>query len=484
MSKIKTNIIYNLGYQVCVLIVPLVTTPYLSRVLNVKGVGTYSYVSSVAYYFFIFVTLGLTNYGNRSIAKCGDDREQRSRTFWSIYTTQIFCGVIVIIAYLMYTFYRADREYKRFFLIYSLYIFSAIIDINWLYFGLEEFRFTTVRNIIVKLATLMCVFMFVRGTYALSAYFIIVAGSSFAGNLLLWTRIPRYLDFYKPTWKECVKHVKPNLLLFLPIIAMSVYRVMDKIMIKELSGVLQNGYYESADKIITVSLTAFSAVSTVMMPAVSGMVAKNDHSAVKKLLRDTMRIVNWLAIAMVFGLMVVSKRFAPLFFGRDFAEAGILMVGLAPTIFLSGWKSVLRSQYLIPYEKDWAYVLSLITGACCNIILNLVFIPQYGARGAVIGTLSAEISGFLIQTYVASKAMQMSGIVKDFVCFIPSGIIMSAFASSLLKLLPNSLISIVIVVFVDAVVYITASLLTMYILDKEKFHHFMRNIKVNKVGWK
>ncbi len=481
MSKLRKNILYNFAYQILVLITPLVTSPYISRILGVNGIGSYSYVSSVAYYFYIFVTLGLTNYGNRSIAKCGNNREQRSKIFWSIYATQLTCGVIVIALYLVYTINFADCEYRKFFFVYFLYIFSAVFDINWLYFGLEEFKLSTVRNTIVKIATLICIFSFVRGDNALTAYFAIVAGSSLMSCLLLWTKISNYLDYYKPSLHECLKHIKPNLLLFIPIVAMSIYRVMDKIMIKELSGIVENGYYESADRIISISMTAFSAVSTVMMPAVSNMVAQKEHDAVKKMLRNMMRVVNWLSIAMVFGLMAISQRFVPLFFGESFAEAGVLLIGLAPTIFLSGWKNVLRSQYLIPYEKDKAYVESLVVGAACNVIFNLIFIPRFAAKGAVIGTLIAEVAGFIIQTWVAGKEIRIRNIFRDFLPFIPCGIIMAIASAWILTLLPYNLLSVAAVIFVGAIIYVILSFLTLYFIDKKMMIQLMNNIWMKKL---
>ena len=484
LSKIKRNIMYNLAYQILVLIIPIITTPYISRVLGVKGVGAYSYVSSVEYYFFIFITLGLTNYGNRSIAKCADNKTERSRTFWSIYFMQFLCGICVIVIYVLFASIFSDSNYRKYFFIYTLHVLSAILDINWFYFGIEEFRFTTIRNAIVKFATFLCVLIFVRGKYALTAYFVVVAGSAFISNLLLWFRIPRYVNQYKPTIQESLIHLKPNCLLFIPIIAMSVYRVMDKIMIKQLSGVVENGYYENADRIITISLTVFSAIATVMMPAISGMVAKRNDVAVRQMLRDMLQVVNWLSIAMVLGLMAIARQFAPLFFGNDFAKSGILLIGLAPTIFLSGWKNVLRSQYLIPYEKDRAYVASLIVGACCNVGANLIFIPRYGAKGAVIGTLIAEFAGWVIQTYIVGKDIDIRVFFKDFIIFIPAGLIMGFCALKLIHLLPDNLFSTVVVICISAIFYVGLSALTLYFVDRTRLERVIMSVNKKAQGRK
>lgn len=133
MGKTKKNIIYNLTYQILILIIPLITAPYLSRVLGVDGVGSYSYVQSVSYYFYIIILSGLSNYGNRAIAKVKDDRKAISKTFWSIYLMQLITGIFVIIAYCIYIALFADRAYRTFFIAFSPYILSAVIDINWLF---------------------------------------------------------------------------------------------------------------------------------------------------------------------------------------------------------------------------------------------------------------------------------------------------------------------------------------------------------------
>lgn len=478
MSRIKSNILYNLCYQILVLIVPLITAPYISRVLGAEGLGTYSYVSSVAYYFFILVTLGLTNYGNRSIAKCRDDKEKRSKTFWSIYSMQLLMGICITLLYAVYSIFLADPAYKTYFLIYTLYIVGACLDVNWFFFGMEKFKLTTIRNAIVKVLTVVLIFGLVRGDNALISYFCIVAGSTLFSNLFLWGKVHENVYFYKPKLKEILVHFKPNFILFLPILAMSIYRVMDKIMIKQLSGVVENGYYENADRIITISLTAFSAVATVMMPAISNMVANKKDESVQRMLFDMMQVVNCLSIAMVFGLMAIAEEFAPLFFGEEFAETGVLLVGLAPTIFMSGWKNVLRSQYLIPYEKDRAYVISLVAGAAVNIIVNSLFIPQYGARGAVIGTLMAEFVGFLIQTYVAGKDVSVKRLFTDSVIFLPSGLVMGLIVHWVLKILPYNLASVIGVIVLGGCIYLLLSFLSLFCFDRDRYKYFVNMLNV------
>ncbi len=485
MNRLKRNIIYNLSYQILILVLPLITAPYLSRVLGVDGTGTYSFVFSVAYYFHIATTLGLANYGNRAIAKVKDDREKVSKTFWSIYFMQLGIGIVATIAYLLYSFFITETNYRLYFLAFTPYVLAAVLDINWFFFGLTEFKFTTIRNTVVKLISLICIFTFVKTKEDLLLYFIIMGATFLLSNFLLWTRVKRHADFYSPSIQEIIVHIKPNLILFIPILAMSIYRVMDKIMIKELSNITENGYYENADKIIAMALTAFSAVATVMMPSVSNMVAQGKKDEIKVLLRDSMQISMFLGFGMLFGLMAVGRIFAPIFFGADYQETGVLIQLLSVTIVFSGWKAVLRSQYIIPYEKDKAYVISLVAGALVNVICNYYFIPLYHARGAVIGTIAAELVGFVIQTVVAATDIDIWGLMKEGLIFAIPGVIMATVVFTYFNIAGSGVLSLCIAIFIGIVVYTALGFLTMRIYDKKRlvylYQHYFSFLKRGKL---
>lgn len=472
MNKLKSNIIYNLSFQILILILPLITAPYLSRVLGVDGTGTYSYVFSVAYYFQIATTLGLANYGNRAIAKVKDNRKKVSKTFWSIYLMQLSIGVVALSAYLVYSFFIAEAVFRIYYIAFIPYVLAAVVDVNWFFFGLTDFKFTTIRNTIVKLLSLICIFSFVKTKDDLLLYFIIMGATFLLSSILLWTRVRKNADFYLPSAKEVIVHIKPNLILFIPILAMSIYRVMDKIMIKELSSITENGYYENADKIISMSLTAFSAVATVMMPSVSNMVAQGKKDEIKALLRDTMQISMFIGFGMLFGLMAVGGVFAPIFFGADFKETGVLIQLLSVTIVVSGWKAVLRSQYIIPYEKDKAYVISLVAGAAVNVVCNYYFIRLYQARGAVIGTIAAELVGFIIQTAVAAKDIAIWKLMKEGLIFALPGALMGGIVILFFKLTGSGVVQLCCGIAIGIITYALMGVLTLRIFDRDRLHYF------------
>ena len=475
MKKLTSNILYSLTYEILNILLPLITAPYLSRVLGVDGIGTYAYVFSVCYYFYIVVSLGLSNYGNRAIGQVKENRSLVTKTFWSVYTMQLVTGLIVIAAFTVYLVFFVDGSFKRYFLAFSPFVIAAVFEISWFFFGLGENKFASVRSCVIKLLSVVAIFLFVKTEDDLVAYFIIMAATHFTNNAILWTRVRRYSDFYRPCASEVIVHIKPNLVLFTATLALNLYRVIDKIMIKEISGVTQNGYYENASNIIQAALTVFSATAVVMMPAISNMVARGKQRESRILLRDSMQVSMFLGFGMVFGLISVGQVFAPIFFGAAYDETGVLIRMLAVTVVIAGWTTVIRSQYLIPNGKDKAYAIALVASVIVNIICNIIFIPAYRARGAVIGTIAAELVSFIIQTAVASKDVNVRQLLKDGCIFAIPGIMMAGIVLGYLHYVNQNLFTLLAAILIGVLIYCLIGIITYYLFDKERLRYYVEN---------
>ena len=362
MNNIKKNFIYNLIYQFLILFIPLVISPYISRVMGVEGVGIYSYTYSVVSYFMLFVLLGVNNYGNRIIAKIRDDKKELARTFWGIYLFQLFMGLFMFFLYIGYI-YLFDVEYKIIALIQSMFILSALGDINWVFFGLEEIKITILRNILIKVGTLIFIFLFVKDSSDIEIYAVIMSGMAIFSQLLLWSFVKKKIGFIKINMKEILKHIKPNLILFIPVIAISLYKIMDKIMLGIMSNISEVGFYENAEKIINIPLTLITALGTVMLPRISNLVVKREYKKINQYIHKSILLVMFMSFAMCFGLISIGYNFAPLYFGYEFQKTGLLIILLAPTLIFLSFANILRTLYLIPYEKDKIYILSVFLGA-------------------------------------------------------------------------------------------------------------------------
>lgn len=186
--KVFKNFIYNVLYQILIMILPLITAPYIAIVLGAERIGIYSYTYSIAYYFVLFGQLGLNVYGNRSIAIVRDDKEKLSKTFSSIFIVQLFISIVSCICYLLFIIFSSS-EYRLIFVIQFVFVLSCVFDINWFFFGIEKFKLTVVRNTIIKITTVICVLLFVKTQADLWKYTTIMAVGSFLAQLVLWLQI-------------------------------------------------------------------------------------------------------------------------------------------------------------------------------------------------------------------------------------------------------------------------------------------------------
>jgi len=185
-----------------------------------------------------------------------------------------------------------------------------------------------------------------------------------------------------------------------------------------------------------------------------------------------MQISMFLGFGMMFGLIAVGRIFAPIFFGSDFQETGVLIQFLAVTIIISGWKAVLRSQYIIPYEKDKAYVISLVAGAVVNVICNYFFIQLYQARGAVIGTIAAELVGFIIQTAVAANDIDIWKLMREGLIFVFPGLTMWGIVEVFLSFTKGGIVPLCCSILIGAITYLILGTITMQLFDRERLKYY------------
>lgn len=423
MSTIKKNFLYNSLYQLLLLIIPLMTTPYISRVLGAEQIGVYSYNYSIANYFVIFIMLGLNNYGNRAIAKIRDDRKLLSSTFCSIYVMQLILGIVLNSLYFIYVFFISRNLDVS--LCLSLYVISACFDINWLFFGLEKFKFITIRNTIIKTISTVLIFVFVKKQSDVISYCLILSISTLISQVCLWPYVKKHIRFCIPSLSNIRKHIKPNLFLFLTVIAVSVYKIMDKIMLGSMTNVIQVGFYESSEKIILIPTALITSLGTVMLPRMSNLTAKNiNDEKSNTMIYKSLLLSIFLSSSLCFGIMAVSREFVPMFYGHGYELCIKLYLILLPSCLFLSFANVIRTQYLLPHQMDRDYVISAFLGAGINFFINSILIPRYGAVGAATGTLLAEIFVCFYQCYQVNKHIPVKKYFIRCLPFVGAGVIM------------------------------------------------------------
>lgn len=420
-TSIKKNIFYQMIYELLVLILPFLTSPYIARVIGVEGVGIYSYTYSIAYYFVLFCMLGIKNHGNREIAQCREDKQKLFRTFSELLTLHILISLICILFYLLYLLFFCEN--KLYAGIQGIYLLSALFDISWFYFGIEKFKLTVTCSTIVRILNVIFIFAFVHTSQDLWKYCLIIALGNLISQLALWIPLKNYVKYLKPTKGDLIKHIKPLLILFIPFIAVSLYKYMDKIMIGNLSGKIELGYYENAEKVINIPMTIITSFGTVMLPRMAHL-SNSDESLSFKYISMSFKYIMCLAFALAFGLAGVGQIFAPVFWGNEFMDSGMIILGLSVTIPFLAFANIIRTQYLIPRKKDKEFLISVIMGAVVNLLINCILIPQYGADGATIGTIFAEIAVCLVQCVYVRKELLIGKYIKNCTYFFVIGFIM------------------------------------------------------------
>lgn len=479
-KSVTRNYIYNLIYQILMLILPLISTPYISRVLGAENIGIYSYTISIITYFILFGSLGITLYAQREIAYVQDNKEKRSKIFWEI---TIFRCITILIAILIYYIYINENEYQLYYQILSIEFIATCLDISWFFQGIEEFKKTITRNIIIKLLSIISIFIFVKEKSDLNNYFIIYVVSNLLGNLSLWLYLPRYIQKVKIKTLNILKHLKPTISLFIPQIAIQVYVLLDKVMLGMIiSDKSEVGYYEQSQKIVKILLTLITALGTVMIPRIANNFIKGEKEKVKQYLLKSFNFVLFLSIPMIAGIIIISDKFVPLFFGNGYDEVIKLMIIISPILIIIGISNVIGTQYLLPTKRQKEYTISVIIGALVNFILNLILIRKNGAVGASIATVLAETSVTAIQLYFIRKEFNIKNIVKSIKKYIIAAIIMFLICTLLENVMFNNVSEIVILilqVILGAMIYICTLLYifkdNFVIYIKEKLKSFIEN---------
>ncbi|RKI21617.1 flippase [bacterium 1xD8-6] len=424
MSSIRKNFAYSISYQVLIIILPLITSPYVSRVLGASGLGAYAYTNSITSFIAMFGLLGINNHGNRTIAALGMDKDKRSDAFWNIWAIQALFTTITLIAYIIYIIFLCKVEYQTLFYIEIMIILSSLFDINWFFFGIEKFKLTMTRSSIIMLLSLILIFLLVRNKNGLIMYTIILAGGILLSNLLLWPYLRNEISFVKPSIRKMLPHLKPIVIMFLPVLGVSIYKRMDKIMLGFMTEISEVGLYENAEKTITMPMGVIAALGNVMLPKMSFLFANNAKEKVNYYMDKSMEFTCCISSAMAFGIASIANCFCPIFFGEEFLTAGKLIMILSPTIIFISWASVIKTQYLIPLHRDKEFILSVGFGAIANLVFNIILIPKAGAQGAALGTFFAELIVMLYQSFCVRNELPISKYLKNGRFYFFAGIVM------------------------------------------------------------
>lgn len=483
--SLKKNFVYNMAYRIVNLIVPLITAPYVSRVLGASSLGIYTLSQTFANYFVIFIMLGVSNYGNRSIARVRDDPEKLSKTFWEIYTLQLFLGILLSLIYSVTVFVSYTGLERTIYFLQIFYVVSGGLDINWCCHGLEKFKLASIRSMIVRIFLAVLTFVFVHSKGDIWIYTLLLSFGTLSSVIILWPFILKKIRFLKPSLREIISHIKPNLMLFLPVIAVSLYNLMDKLILGYMSTTDEVQFYQYAETIVQIPCTLILALDTVMMPRVSNMLVKGKETEILTLTEKVMTFAMFMGAASAFGMAAIARTFAPWFYGDEFLRTGYFIVLLCPIIIFKSWAGVVRTQHIIPYSKDKIYLCSIGTGAVINLIADFALIPVLNGVGAIFGTVLAEASVCFVQFYSTRECLPFKRYLKRGVLFCMAGLLMYLAIFKIQYLDIKAIYIIALQILIGATVYIILCGAILYFILKDydilndilKIAHIKRSIK-------
>ena len=418
--KILKNYAYNLSYQLLVIILPIITTPYVTRVFSSTDLGTYGYFNSIVTYFILLATLGVANYGTKEIS---GHRKDIRKNFWGIYTLQFGATILSICLYILLCLSLSFMQNPVAYIL-GLSLVSKGMDISWLFQGLEDFRKITVRNITVKLVGVISIFLFVKSANDLYLYVFLLTIFELLGQFSMWWPAREFIGKPHFDWSYAKQHLKPVILLFLPQIAISLYVTLDRTMLGALASTKDVGIYDQALKLVNILLTLVTSLGSVMLPRVANLLSTGDHKAVNKMHQMSFLIYNLVIFPIIAGMLIVNDDFVQFFLGQDFQDAKYAIAIMIFRMFFIGWTNIMGIQILIPHNKNKEFMLSTTIPAIVSVGLNLLLLPKLGYIGAAIVSVLTEVLVWLIQLFYTRSYLREVPILGSLIKIIISSGVM------------------------------------------------------------
>lgn len=449
--KVIRNYLYNVGYQVLALIVPLITSAYVSRVLQPKGVGANAFTNSIIQYFILIASMGIGYYGNRQIAYVRDSREKMAKTFWEIQIVKTIMTLIAFIAFEIFMiFYTRQPKYMW---AQSLNLLAVAFDISWFYEGIEDFKVTVLKNSFVKIISMIAIFLFIKNPDDVILYIIVLAVSTLLGNLTLWPNIKHDLSKVNIRILNPWPHFLPMIELFIPQIATQVYVQLNKTMLGGMVSETASGYYQYSDNLIKLILALVTATGTVMLPHVANAVSHGSMKQVNQMLYKSFDFVSAIAYPMMFGIAAVSLTLAPKYYGPGYGPVGLAMMIESIVILMIAWSNAIGVQYLLPLNRVKQFTASVTVGAIVNIILNVPLIHLWGLNGAMWSTVISECAVTLYQLFIVRHLLRYKDLFHGSWKYFVSGLIMFGIVLWMNRNLKDSWLMLFVEVIVGIVIY-------------------------------
>ncbi|WP_418894048.1 flippase [Limibacterium fermenti] len=410
MKSIGKNLIYTIILNVVNVLYPILTFPYVSRLLGPSGVGLVQFITTFALYFALVASLGLPIYGIREISKSKNDKRALSKTFSELIILSLISNVVVLCIYLAVIKHSYFEKDYTFYLVSSLIVFFNGISIEWFYQGIEKFKLIAVRSAVVKLVAIIGLFLFVNSSQDVFNYMLMsilaIIGNSII-NLFLVVKYVRF-DFRHISVQ---RHLKPIFFVFFYCLATSMYTMLDTIFLGVMTNSAYVGYYSAGVKLTKVFIPFITAIGISLLPQSSKAFHEKDSDSFYSFANYSFNYIISFAVPICFGLLLFSKELLIVFSGEKFYEGVVIMQVLSFLPLVIGLGHLFGVQILISAGKDKEILTCVLLGMIVNILLNVWLIPQLKHVGAAIANISCEIVITILYIYFVKKNFELKKII-------------------------------------------------------------------------
>ena len=476
MNKFTKNYLYNVSYKLLVLLAPLITVPYLARVLGAENLGIYSYIYSVTSLLSTVGLIGLYNYGVRQIAYFNNDTEMVSKIFYEIMVIRTILFGIGTVCYLIICLTTSHFIY---FLIYFGWFVAAYFDISWLYVGLEDMRYPVIKNTFAKVAGIVCTFIFVKSKDDLWIYILLLSLSTFAANFSLFFTLNKqvYIKRYKLKLTDIFKYLRESFMLFIPQVAIVLYTQIDKIIIELITkSTSQISFLDQSEKIISIPLSFITVLSTILMPRMAVYYKNDNKESISKLITVIGEVTLMIALPMMTGIMAITNNFILWYLGDEFSMCIISLYILAPLIVINSMNEISGSQYYTATNQIKILIISYSTALVIKIILDFILIAPYGFIGAAISTLISSLISMMIQYIRLSKQVDISVFKKMFFKYLAYSLVMGIAVYIPALFIHRRILLTVLQIIIGGILYI----LILFVSKNKLLTQLMHSISLKK----
>ena len=476
------NYIYNLSSQLLTLLLPMITAPYLARVLLATGNGQVAFVNAIIAYFTSFASFGFSIYGQREIAKNKDNKRKISIIFTDIFILKLLFSVISMILLLLLILSPfINKSYKLLVLINSIQIIAVIFDVSYFYQGIEDFKSLALRTIFIRLVSILCVFIFVKSQNDVWVYILYSALINLLSNIIMWPKTIKYFSIDLFEFSRIKIHLKSSFFIFLPILSCTIYSVIDSTMIGYLSvnPEYENGCYGSAIKLINIISIIIMADGQVLASRNAHDFATGNKNSLFRHIKLGFRYVWIVGIPIIVGQLILADWISLFFFGQGYEKVPLLIQIFTIRVLTHGLMNVIGNQYLLPTGREKVCTIVNFIGIFINILLNLFLIPKAGCIGAAAASVVSE--SLLVLLYFLFLIKEYSYWDRQMLLqsknYILSSIIMGLVIILVKNQLEYSIFSLFLLIAIGVIFYFAC----LIIKRDETFIYYTKRILVDKL---